>query len=260
MTESLIQMRDVTVDFSGNTAVDNFSLDLRAGERLAILGRTGAGKSTILSLLVGSTVPTSGHVRVLSHDPYAEHAALQGRVSMAFQAPNLMPWRTALGNVRIGLDILRRPRDERAASAQRWLERVHLGDAGKKYPNQLSGGMRQRVSLARAFAIEPEIVFLDESFSALDEVTAKALREDFVDLCEAAQAASVIVTHSIEEAFTIAHRVLVLARPARVIAEYDVREERARARSMDEIRAEIRNLMDEPDNVASTASVAGGGS
>lgn len=257
MTEPLIQMRNVGVTFGSHVAVDDFSLDLAPGERLAILGRTGAGKSTILSLLVGSARATTGTVSVLGADPFAEHAALQGRVSMAFQAPNLMPWRTALGNVRIGLDILRRPRAERTDIARRWLERVHLGDAGAKFPNQLSGGMRQRVSLARAFAIDPELVFLDESFSALDELTAQELRRDFVDLCETAQAAAVIVTHSIEEAFTVAHRVLVLAKPAAVIAEYDVRSEMRSGRGMESIRAEIRDLMGDgvPRPLLDSASV-----
>lgn len=249
MSNNVIELHNVTVEFAGKAAVDDFTLEVRAGERLAILGRTGAGKSTVLSLLVGAAAPTRGDVRVLGCDPYADHANLQGRVAMAFQAPNLMPWRTALGNVKIGLDVLKRPRSERNAVAQRWLERVHLGDAARKYPNQLSGGMRQRVSLARAFAIDPEIVFLDESFSALDELTARELRADFVDLCERANASSVIVTHSIEEAFAIAHRVIVLARPAKVIAEYDTVTERAKNRGMDEVRAEIRDLMSESHEV-----------
>lgn len=243
MTEPLIRMRNVGVTFGSHVAVEDFSLDLARGERLAILGRTGAGKSTILSLLVGSARATEGSVSVLGADPFADHAALQGRVSMAFQAPNLLPWRTALGNVKIGLDVLRRPRSERTTIAQNWLERVHLGDAGAKFPNQLSGGMRQRVSLARAFAIDPELVFLDESFSALDELTAQELRGDFVDLCETAEAGAVVVTHSIEEAFTVAHRVLVLGKPAAVIAEYDVDAELSSGRGMDSIRAEIRDLM-----------------
>src|SRR5699024_9420634 len=112
-----------------------------------------------------------------------------------------------------------------------------------KYPSQLSGGMRQRVSLARAFAIDPEIVFLDESFSALDEVTARQLRDDFTDLCDRSGYSSVIVTHSIEEAVQLAHRVLVLSRPAVVIGEYDSRATLVE-RDFAEVREEIRAQLD----------------
>jgi NitT/TauT family transport system ATP-binding protein len=244
---NVIELKDVRVEFGSYTAVEDFTFSLAASERVAILGRTGAGKSTILSLLVGSAPATSGQVRVLGLDPFAAHRDLQGSVSMAFQAPNLMPWRSALGNVRIGLDVLgtgdRRSRND---VAQAWLDRVHLGDAGRKFPHQLSGGMRQRVSLARAFAIDPEVVFLDESFSALDEVTAQELRADFIKLCDTAGASSVIVTHSIEEAFEVAHRVIVLAKPAKIISEFDVAAERRSGRSLEEIRTHVRGLLGDP--------------
>jgi NitT/TauT family transport system ATP-binding protein len=247
---NVIEMEHVEVRFGQHTAVEDFTLTMAAGERVAILGRTGAGKSTLLSLLVGSAPATRGTVRVLGLDPFSSHRDLQGRVSMAFQAPNLMPWRTAIGNVRIGLEVLKRDRTTRSTIAQEWLERVHLGDAARKFPNQLSGGMRQRVSLARAFAIDPELVFLDESFSALDELTAQELRSDFVDLCDAAGASAVVVTHSIEEAFEIAHRVIVLAKPAKVIAEFDVGEERSSGRSMETIRDTVRGLLGDPSRPA----------
>lgn len=239
---AVIEVADAQVVYGGVPAVDGFSMRIEAGERIALLGRTGAGKSTILSLLVGSQKPDGGTVRVLGLDPFEQHRELQGRVSMAFQAPHLLPWRHALANARVGLEILGRPREEADATATAWLERVHLGDSTHKYPSQLSGGMRQRVSLARAFAIDPEIVFLDESFSALDEVTARQLRDDFTGLCDRSGVSSVIVTHSIEEAFQVAHRVIVLAQPAVVIAEYDSQatlEERDFAEVREEIRAQL---------------------
>lgn len=240
-TEPLVEIDHASVVFGGVPAVEQFSLRLRPGERVALMGRTGAGKSTILSLLVGSMQPTSGSVRVLGLDPYAQHAQLQGRVAMAFQTPRLLPWRTALGNVTVGLEILRRPKADRRRIAEEWLGRVHLQDALHRYPSQLSGGMRQRVSLARAFAVAPELIFLDESFSALDEVTARSLRADFVDLCESTATSAVIVTHSIEEAFTVASRVVVLDRPARVLCEYDAEPVRAGGpAALQEASAEIR--------------------
>lgn len=219
---AVVSFTEVRQEFSSVVAVQDLSLEIRRGERLAILGRTGAGKSTLLNLLIGNLRPTRGTVRVDGIDPYAEHARLQGVIGMAFQSPRLLPWRTALDNVAVGMEILGVAKAERLERARSWLERMHLGDSVDLYPSQLSGGMRQRVSLARAFSIEPAMVLLDESFSALDEVTARELRDDFVELAHAEHKTALIVTHNIEEAFAIAHRVLLLGRPARILADYDV--------------------------------------
>src|SRR5690606_29775605 len=112
-------------------------------------------------------------------------------------------------------------REQRRQRALDWLKRVHLDHAADLYPSQLSGGMRQRVSLARAFVVNPQLVLLDESFSALDEVTANDLRNDFVELRRATGTTAIVVTHSIDEAFHVSDRVMVFARPARLVAEYD---------------------------------------
>lgn len=218
--DTVLRISDVSVYFAKVAAIESLSFHVKRGERVAILGRTGAGKSTLLNLLVGNLQPTSGEVRVASVDPYLQHKELQGRIGMAFQSPRLMPWRTALGNVAAGLEILGRRRAERREIATKWLEQVHLGHALHLYPSQLSGGMRQRVSIARAFAIEPELVLLDESFSALDEVTAASLRVEFLELCNREHKTALIVTHNIEEAFVLAHRVIVLGRPARILSEF----------------------------------------
>jgi NitT/TauT family transport system ATP-binding protein len=217
----VIDVRDVSVRFGQQTAVDRLNLEIRAGERVAILGQTGAGKSTLLSLLVGSLKPTSGSVRVSDRDPVESGNALRGTMAMVFQQPSLIPWRTALGNVEVGLQIMGRSRAQRRSRAQEWLTRVHLSGAEAKYPVQLSGGMRQRVALARAFVTEPQLLLLDESLSALDEVTADSLRKDIIELADATGTTAVIVTHNIAEAFAMAHRVLVLAKPAQIVAEYD---------------------------------------
>lgn len=217
----VIEVDRVQVHFGDVVAVRDLSFVVHEGERVAILGRTGAGKSTLLNLLVGALKPTSGRVRVGGLDPVADWAAMQGKIAIAFQSPRLLPWRTARTNVALGLQILGVGREERLRRADEWLERVHLGDAGKRYPAQLSGGMRQRVALARAFAIQPDVLLLDEAFSALDEVTASQLRADFVEVANEAGTTAVIVTHSIEEAFGLAHRVLVLKRPATVAATFD---------------------------------------
>ena len=218
----VVGLQQVSVKFGGVVAIGNLSFEIRRGERVAILGRTGAGKSTLLNLLIGNLKPTSGTVRVAGFDPYREHRKLQGHIGMAFQSPRLIPWRTALANVRTGPEILKRPAAEQIRTAKKWLEQVHLSHAARLYPSQLSGGMRQRVSLARAFAIEPDIMLLDESFSALDEVTAAALRTEFLTLCRQISMTAMIVTHNIEEAFILANRVLLLGRPAKIINEFDV--------------------------------------
>ncbi|HSW20617.1 MAG TPA: ABC transporter ATP-binding protein [Ramlibacter sp.] len=219
-SDRVVDITNVSVAFNGRTAVENLSLSIARGERVAVLGRTGAGKSTLMNLLVGNQQATRGEVRVSGVDPYTQHKLLQGHIGMAFQAPRLLPWRTALGNVMVGLEILGNSPDKRRVTAEKWLRQVHLGHAGHLYPSQLSGGMRQRVSLARAFAIEPDLMLLDESFSALDEVTADALRAEFLQLCRSSRMTALIVTHNIEEAFLLAERVIVLGRPARILREF----------------------------------------
>ena len=245
-TSPAVSLIDVTVRFGNVTAVEGLSFDVRTGERVAVLGRTGAGKSTVLNLVVGNLAPAAGTVRVVDLDPVRDADAMQGRLSMAFQSPQLLPWRTALDNVALGLEVLGVDRRERLARATHWLERVHLQDAVDRFPAQLSGGMAQRVSLARAFAIEPDLVLLDESFSALDEVTSAALRSDFVELAEQASQSALIVTHNIREAFEVGHRVLVMGRPARCVGEFvAVEYDLENPTIMSRLRESVRDLMEQ---------------
>ena len=145
-----------------------------------LLGQTGAGKSTVLNLIMGTTSPNEGTIRVAGVDPHDSFKELKGRLSVSFQNDRLLPWRTAVENVELGLLILGKSKKEARARAKEWLARVRLDGVDDKYVHELSGGMRQRVSLARALAIDPELVFLDESFSQLDHVTSKTLRRDFI--------------------------------------------------------------------------------
>jgi NitT/TauT family transport system ATP-binding protein len=241
--EPVIRVDKASVQFGDKLAVRELSFSVHAGERVAILGRTGSGKSTLLNLLIGNLQPTAGSVRVTDIDPYAQHKQLQGRIGMAFQSPNLLPWYTALDNARVGLDIMGWPKERSKAAGCEWLARVQLEGAEHLYPSQLSGGMRQRVSLARAFAIEPKVLMLDESFSALDEVTATALRADFRRLCEERGATALIVTHSIEEAFFLATRVLVFGSPAQILAEYRTADF-GDPEIFNKVRESIHKLMD----------------
>ncbi len=218
----LIELRDVSKRFGSHTAIDHLSMEVREGETVALLGQTGAGKSTVMSLLMGTASADEGTVRVAGADPARDFVALRGKLSVSFQTDRLLPWRTAQENVELGLLLLNRPRAEARERAAQWLQRVKLGDAGNKYPAELSGGMRQRVSLARALAVDPALVLLDESFSQLDHVTSQTLRRDFAEIVREQRKTCVFVTHRIEDALEIADRILVLAAPARVCLELPI--------------------------------------
>jgi NitT/TauT family transport system ATP-binding protein len=201
-------------------AVDGLDLDVRPGQMLAILGKTGCGKSTIFNMIAGLTEPTSGTVRVSGRDPFAEFDSFRGKMAIVFQNDRLLPWRSALHNVELGLEMLGVPAAERRNTAQLWLTKLGLGGHENDFPHALSGGMRQRVSIARAFATNANILLCDEPFSALDESTAGRLRAEFVRLVKENGKTAVFITHSISEALEIGDRIVVLKRPATIA--YDV--------------------------------------
>jgi NitT/TauT family transport system ATP-binding protein len=225
MAEPVIRFRDVTkifrrADGRGDLlAVDKLSFEVAAGEIVAVLGKTGCGKSTMFNLIVGLIEPTAGEVAVSGHDPFREFEFFRGKIGIVFQGDRLMPWRTALGNVLLGLEILDADPKEAEAMARGWLARLGLAGHEHDYPHALSGGMRQRVSIARAFAVEPELLLCDEPFSSLDEMTARDLRAEFVRLVRQNGKTSVFITHQIREAMEIGDRVLVCHRPARIALE-----------------------------------------
>ena len=201
-------------------AVDDLNLNVRLGQMLAILGKTGCGKSTIFNMIAGLTEPSSGQVRVGGRDPFAEFDWFRGKMAIVFQNDRLLPWRSAIQNVELGLEMLGVQAPERRVAAQLWLTRLGLGGYENDYPHALSGGMRQRVSIARAFATNANILLCDEPFSALDESTAGRLRAEFVRLVKENGKTAVFITHSISEALEIGDRIVVLKRPAKIA--YDV--------------------------------------
>lgn len=224
-------------------ACSNLSFQIDEGEIVAIVGETGCGKSTALALLLGLQAPTEGSVRVLGLDPFAQFEQLKGRIGIIFQNDRLLPWRTALHNVTFGLEILHRSRQEREQLAQSWLERVGLGAFAHSYPHELSGGMRQRVSIARTFAIDPPLLLADEAFSALDEISAASLRADLIRLIQQTRKTTLFITHSVPEAVQLAHRVLVFGRPGHVIREVKAADMQRRGQTMAEIEAATREGM-----------------
>jgi NitT/TauT family transport system ATP-binding protein len=227
MTEPVISFDDVTKVFQrpdgrGDfVAVDKLSFDIGKGEIVAVLGKTGCGKSTMFNIVAGLIEPTSGQARVIGHDPFTEFDFFRGKIGIVFQGDRLMPWRSALDNVLLGLQILDCEPKQAEDTARAWLTRLGLSGHENDYPHALSGGMRQRVSIARAFAVDPEILLCDEPFSALDEMTARDLRAEFVRLVRQNHKTAIFITHQLNEAMEIGDRVLVFQRPARIA--YEVR-------------------------------------
>lgn len=216
-------------------ALDNINLSIEPGSFVAIVGPSGCGKSTLLHIAAGLDTDHGGRFQRTPSD--AVGACL-------FQTPRLLPWLTSLGNVAFGL---RSRGVGRKASEQGALEMLHLVGLDafvRHYPNQLSGGMQQRVALARALAVDPDALLMDEPFSALDELTARRLRSELLDLYDVKRRTIVFVTHNIYEACYLADRVVVMnLRPGRVIAEIDIPAERPRTYEQPELVATAARIL-----------------
>jgi NitT/TauT family transport system ATP-binding protein len=206
------------------TAVRDVTLTVGAGEFVSVVGPTGCGKSTLLNVAAGLLAPSSGTVQVFGQ----ALAGINRRAGYMFQAESLMPWRTALSNVMAGLEF--RGVADAQARAEEWLRRVGLGGFGDRYPHQLSGGMRKRTSLAQTLALDPDIILMDEPFSALDIQTRQLMENEVLALWAAKKKAVLFITHDLDEAIAMSDRVVVLsAGPAsRPIGEFVVDLERPR--------------------------------
>lgn len=224
IAQPAIDVRRVYKIFGDFVAVEDLSFSVAKGEIVALLGRTGAGKSTVLNLVMGTIACDQGSITVAGCDPCAQFKDLKGHIAVSFQTDRLLPWRTAVENVELGLLILGVAKAEARRRAAHWLERVKMRGAENKYVHELSGGMRQRVSLARALAVEPAIVFLDESFSQLDHVTSRTLRADFGRIAKEAGTTCLFVTHRIEDAIELADRAIILRPGARIALEEHIDE------------------------------------
>jgi len=209
-------------------ALDGIDLAVNTEEFVAVLGPSGCGKSTLLNLIAGLLAPTEGAIWLDGELPPGRAAT-----AMVFQEFALFPWRTVQANVEFGLEEMGLTRDERARRARRYLDMTGLAGFETKYPHELSGGMRQRVGIARAMAVEPPVLLMDEPFSALDAQTRQLMQEELLGIWERTRQTIVYVTHNIHEAVYMADRVVVLSRrPGRVLAEMKVELPRPRAEAM----------------------------
>jgi NitT/TauT family transport system ATP-binding protein len=208
--------RDATVTL----AVDSVSLAVRRGEFVVIVGPSGCGKTTLLNAVAGF-IPVNGGRLTLDGAPITGPSPQR---AMVFQQPSLLPWRTVLGNIAYGLDLARdRPAAERQARATELLHLVGLGEFGARYPGQLSGGQQQRVNLARALAVRPSLLLLDEPFASIDAQTREQMQTELLRICAEEAVTALFVTHDITEAAFLADRVLVFGtRPGRIVREVPV--------------------------------------
>ena len=224
MTAPLIALaaRDVRIGYGGKAVVDDITLSIDKQEIVCLLGGSGCGKSTLLRGLAGLSGLQRGSVSFLGAPLLAPHP----RAALVFQQPSLLPWLSVAGNVGFGLDFARQPalaRAARAARIQDAIEAVGLSARAHAFPAQLSGGQAQRVALARALARQPELLFADEPFSALDAITRAEMQALLVELVHRWHTAVLLVTHDIDEAILVADRILLMAgQPGNIVREWRV--------------------------------------
>lgn len=200
-------------------ALDELNLTVQAGELLTLVGPSGCGKSTVLDLISGLTRPTAGKVR--ANDIEVTKPGLDRGV--VFQQYTLLPWRTALGNIEFALEAVGLGRRERTERAREFLDLVDLSDFANRYPHELSGGMKQRIAIARSLSYQPGVLLMDEPFGALDAQTRERLQEQVLQIWQSTNTTIVFITHDIEEAVFLGERVVVMsARPGRITATIDI--------------------------------------
>ena len=235
-----VEFDQITCTFAGTrgsyTAVQDVTLAIGAGEFVSVVGPTGCGKSTLLNVAAGLLKPSSGTLRVFG-EPLA---GVNRKAGYMFQSEALMPWRNALANVTAGLEFRHVDAREAKRRGEEWLERVGLAGFGDRYPHQLSGGMRKRTALAQMLILDPQILLMDEPFSALDIQTRQLMENELLELWSANRKSVIFITHDLEEAIALSDRVVVLsAGPAtHPIGEFPI--DLPRPRDVSEIRLSPR--------------------
>jgi NitT/TauT family transport system ATP-binding protein len=222
--DTVIDIRNLELTFqTADTpvqALSDINLSVRAGEFVSLIGPSGCGKTTLMRIVADLEQPTGGTVLVNGMTP--QEARLKRAYGYVFQAPALYPWRNVLGNVTLPHEIFGLTKDEREQKARQYLELVGLAGFERKFPWQLSGGMQQRVSIARALSFDPAILLMDEPFGALDEITRDRMNEELLSIWRKTRKTVIFVTHSIDEAVLLSTRIVVMsARPGRIIDVID---------------------------------------
>ena len=219
LMKAILEIRNMSKTYhtlDGETkALDNLSFEVNHGEIVSIVGPSGCGKSTILSIIAGLIKPTTGEI--IFHNKNKD-------IGYMFQSDHLFNWRTIMDNVLIGLEIQKKVSDESKSRVIKLLDTYGLGDFKNHYPNQLSGGMRQRVALIRTLATEPDLLLLDEPFSALDYQSRLKVSDDIAKIIRQEKKTAIMVTHDIAEAISMSSRVIVLSnRPAKIKSIHDIK-------------------------------------
>jgi sulfonate transport system ATP-binding protein len=223
---------------NGVNAIGDLSLDVAHGEIIAVVGGSGCGKSTLLRMIAGLDLPTAGSIHVNGQRITAPHPS----VGVVFQEPRLLPWLNVARNIGFGIDEF--PRAEQEARIARALELIGLEGYDKRLPKELSGGQAQRVAIARALVAQPDVLLLDEPFSALDPLIRKALHGQMLDLWKAYRTTMIIVTHDADEAVALADRIVVMApKPGRIHSILQVVDKRPRDPLSDRFTAQRRDVL-----------------
>jgi NitT/TauT family transport system ATP-binding protein len=215
--ESILRVEDISKHFEtqegGVTAVDHLSFDVRPGEFLSVIGPSGCGKSTVFNIIGGLLEDYDGRVTVAGETVRGPHES----IGMVFQEESTFPWRTVIENVAFPLEIAARPKAERLERARHFIRLVGLDGFENRYPSELSGGMRQRVAIARTLASQPKILLMDEPFASLDEQTRLLLGDKVLQIQQELQQTTLLITHNITEAVQLSDRILVMTyRPGRM--------------------------------------------
>ncbi len=229
-------------DKSETVAIENFSLDIKKGELISIIGPSGCGKTTVLRMIAGLLEPTSGEITVEGH-PCKTPGPDRG---MVFQDFALLPWRTVIKNVELGLEIAHVPKEERRARAEEYIRIVGLESFKDSRISELSGGMKQRVGIARALVNNPAVLLMDEPFGALDAQTRNIMQAGLIDILEKTDQTIIFVTHSVDEAVYLSDRIVVLTkRPARIKEIIEIPWPRPRDRASPEFTALRKRILEE---------------
>lgn len=236
-----LELKNVSRTFAGKSALRNITLSVKPGEIIGILGTSGCGKSTLLRAISGLDNEYGGEIKINGNKSKEVHDT----TGFIFQEPRLFPWMNVLDNATFGL---KKKKEEMDRIGKRYLDSVGLGGCEELYPRELSGGMAQRVAIARALVTSPDILLLDEPFSALDAFTKMQLQDLLIDIWQEHQTTMILVTHDIDEATYLCDRIVILrGQPGEITKEVTVQEERPRARGsklLADLKAEVLESLD----------------